>query len=121
MLFAKNELIKPVDVREFKHTHDHNGAVTSVGISIPGDLKLELLEAWLQILIKTQGQDIFRMKGVLSIQNYNERFIFQGVHMLLEGRFDRVWGREERCNNLVFIGRNLNRELLNVGFKACLA
>ncbi len=115
------EPIKPVAVREFKHQHLHNEAVTSVGITIPGDLKLELVEGWLQILLKTQGQDIFRMKGVLSIQNCKERFIFQGVHMLFEGRFDRTWGEEERCNNLVFIGRHLNRELLNVGFKACLA
>ncbi len=120
-IYSGIEPIRPVTARDFKHQHEHNDAVTSVGITIPGDLKLELLEAWLQILLKTQGQDIFRMKGVLSIQNYNERFIFQGVHMLFEGKFDRTWGKEERCNNLVFIGRNLNRELLNVGFKACLA
>ncbi|MCG8338578.1 MAG: GTP-binding protein [Proteobacteria bacterium] len=120
-IYSGIEPIRPITVREFKHQHEHNDAVTSVGITIPGDLKLELLEAWLQILLKTQGQDIFRMKGVLSIQNYNERFIFQGVHMLFEGKFDRTWGKEERCNNLIFIGRNLNRELLNVGFKACLA
>ncbi len=117
----RNGPIEPAAVREFKHLHEHDEEVTSVGISIPGDLKLELVEGWLQILIKTQGQDIFRMKGVLSIQDYRERFIFQGVHMLFEGKFDREWGDEERCNNLVFIGRNLNRDFLNLGFKACLA
>jgi G3E family GTPase len=115
------EPIEPIAVREFKHQHEHDDAVTSVGITIPGDLKLKLLEAWLQVLITTQGQDIFRMKGVLSIQNYRERFVFQGVHMLFEGKFDRAWGKEERRNNLVFIGRNLNRDFLNMGFTACLA
>ncbi len=115
------EPIEPVAVREFKHQHEHDETVTSVGITIPGDLKLELLEAWLQLLITTEGQDIFRMKGVLSIKDHDERFIFQGVHMLFEGKFDRAWGKEERRNNLVFIGRDLNRDFLNMGFKACLA
>lgn len=115
------EPIEPIAIQEFKHQHEHDDAVTSVGITIPGDLKLELLEAWLQFLITTEGKDIFRMKGVLSIQNYRERFVFQGVHMLFEGKFDRAWGKEARRNNLVFIGRNLNRDFLNMGFKACLA
>jgi G3E family GTPase len=82
---------------------------------------LGLLEAWLQVLITTEGENIFRMKGILSINNFEERYIIQGVHMLLEGKFDRAWGKEERRNNLVFIGRNLNRYFLNIGFKACLA
>lgn len=120
-VFNERRPIEPIAIREFRYQHEHNEEVTSVGISITGDLKMELLEAWLQVLITTQGQDIFRMKGVLSIQNHRERFVLQGVHMLVEGKFDRAWGKEERCNNLVFIGRNLNRDFLNVGFKACLA
>ncbi len=121
MVYNGMEPVEPVATREFKHRHEHDEDVTSVGISIPGDLRLGLLEAWLQVLITTEGENIFRMKGVLSISNYEERFIIQGVHMLFEGKFDRAWGKEERRNNLVFIGRNLNRDFLNIGFKACLA
>jgi len=120
-MYNGREPIAPVAAREFKHQHEHDESITSVGITIPGDLKQELLEAWLQVLITTQGEDIFRMKGVLSIKDHDERFIFQGVHMLFEGKFDRAWGKEERRNNLVFIGRDLNRDFLNMGFKACLA
>jgi len=113
--------VEPRDTREFKHQHEHDDTVTSVGITISGELNQELLEAWLQLLITTQGQNIFRMKGVLSIHSYHERYVFQGVHMLFEGKFDRPWGKEERRNNLVFIGRDLNRDFLNRGFKACLS
>jgi G3E family GTPase len=49
------------------------------------------------------------------------RFVFQGVHMLMDGRPDRPWGAEPRRNTLVFIGRNLDRKELNEGFRACLA
>lgn len=115
------EPIEPIAVQAFKHQHEHDEEVTSVGISIHGDLDLELLETWLKVLLTTRGEDIFRMKGVLSIKDHSERFIFQGVHVLFQGKFDRTWKENERRNNLVFIGRNLDRDFLNKGFKACLA
>jgi len=72
-------------------------------------------------LVRTKGQDIFRMKGVLSIKNHDQRYVFQGVHMMIDGKLDRPWGKTPRHNALIFIGRNLNREELNKGFKSCLA
>jgi G3E family GTPase len=113
--------IDPVDEREFKPPHEHDEEVTSVGISVPGDLDLKKLNGWLSNLLRTQGQDIFRMKGVLSIADQPDRFVFQGVHMLFDGRPDRPWGVTPRKNDLIFIGRNLDRGALVKGFQACLA
>ena len=48
---------------------------------------------------------------------HDERSIFQGVHMLFEGKFDRYWGKKARCNNLVFIGRDLNRDFHHMGLR----
>jgi G3E family GTPase len=103
------------------HDHHHDEAVTSVGITTPGDLDLKKFDAWLGELLATQGPDIFRMKGVLSMKGQAERFVFQGVHMMFDGRSDRPWGSTPRYNALVFIGRNLDREALNRGFRSCLA
>ena len=50
-----------------------------------------------------------------------ERYVFQGVHMLLDGQPNGTWGEEERRNRLVFIGRNLDRESLETSFRSCLA
>jgi G3E family GTPase len=61
------------------------------------------------------------MKGVLSIKGQPNRYIFQGVHMLFDGRPDRPWSGDERHNSLIFIGRNLDRATLNEEFKRCLA
>ena len=60
------------------------------------------------------------MKGVLSVRGWDERFVFQGVHMLFDGRPDRLWGTELRQNKMIFIGRNLDRAALEEGFRACL-
>lgn len=106
--------------REFKPPHEHDEEVTSVGITTPGDLDLDKFNGWLRNLLMTQGPDIFRMKGVLSFADVPNRYVFQGVHMLFDGRPDQPWGSQPRTNQLIFIGRNLNREALNQGFNACL-
>ena len=106
---------------EQEHDHYHAEDVTSVGIRAPGDLDEKKLSDWLGTLLRTKGQDIFRMKGVLAVKGRSMRFVFQGVHMLMDGRPDREWGTEPRQNTLIFIGRNLDRAELNEGFRSCLA
>ena len=105
----------------YKPDHEHDEEVRSVGITVAGDLDPKRLNSWLSRLLREQGTDIFRMKGVLSIAGDTRRFVFQGVHMLFDGRPDRDWGHEPRTNKLIFIGRNLNREALNADFRRCLA
>ena len=105
----------------YKPDHEHDDAVSSVGITIPGDLDETKLNRWLGTLLQAHGPDVFRMKGVLAIQGDPNRFVFQGVHMLFDGRPDRPWGPSARTNKLIFIGRNLDREALTGGFRSCLA
>jgi G3E family GTPase len=120
-LHCANGLLDPILTHEYKPKHEHDDEVTSVGIEISGDLDPTKLNTWLSNLLRTQGPDIFRMKGVLSIKGEANRFVFQGVHMLFDGRPDQPWGNNPRRNSLIFIGRNLDRVQLNEGFRACLA
>ena len=119
-LCGADAVLTPLETREYKPDHEHDEEVTSVGVTLPGDFDLERLNGWLGQLLREQGQDIFRMKGVLSLRGHDERFVFQGVHMLFDGRPDRPWGNEQRHNKMIFIGRNLDRSALEEGFRACL-
>ncbi len=119
-LCGTDAVLAPLETREYKPDHEHDEEVTSVGITLPGDFHLERLNDWLGQLLRVHGQDIFRMKGVLSVRGWEERFVFQGVHMLFDGRPDRPWANELRQNKMVFIGRNLDRAALDEGFRACL-
>jgi G3E family GTPase len=104
------------------HDHHHDEEVTSVGITTPGDLHPDRFNKWLQNLLATKGPDIFRMKGVLSIKGVKNRFVYQGVHMMFDGREGRPWGKDEpRTNKLIFIGRHLDRKALTAEFHKCLA
>ncbi len=110
----------PEHQHEAKPDHEHDSSVSSVGIVLPGDLDPKKFNTWLSELLQTQGQDIFRMKGILSLKGDPNRFVYQAVHMQFDGRSQKHWGKEPRVNKLVFIGRNLNREQLNADVQACL-
>jgi G3E family GTPase len=100
--------------------HQHDTTVASVGIDLPGELDEDRLNDWLGDLLRTKGVDIFRSKGILAIAGAPQQYVFQGVHMLLDGEFGRHWrDGETRHNRLVFIGRNLDRAELEQGFAAC--
>ncbi len=113
--------IEPLQSKIYPHSHTHDNTVSSIGIDIPGTVDNDKFHEWLGNLLRTKGVDIFRSKGIVCIKDRDDRFIFQGVHMLLDIIPDRPWGQnEKRINNLVFIGRNLNREELTKGFSSCL-
>ncbi len=102
--------------------HEHDESVYSIALVEKGELDGDKLNQWLSNLLQTKGPDIFRMKGILNIAGEDERFVFQGVHMLLDGKPDRLWKEgEQRKNELVFIGRNLDETQLKKDFLACMA
>ncbi|XP_050234183.1 uncharacterized protein LOC126682509 [Mercurialis annua] len=103
------------------HDHTHDPGVSSVSIVCEGILDLEKANMWLGNLLMDQSDDIYRMKGLLCVQGMDERFVFQGVHDIFQGSPDRLWGEDEpRINKIVFIGKNLDKEEIEKGFKACL-
>ncbi|NJL63987.1 MAG: GTP-binding protein [Methylacidiphilales bacterium] len=107
---------------EEEHEHEHDETVTSVALVENGAIDGEKLNAWMSELLQTQGSNIFRMKGILNFAGEDSRFVFQGVHMLFEGKPDRSWKDGEiRKNELVFIGRNLDETQLRADFLACMA
>jgi G3E family GTPase len=105
-----------------EHAHEHDDAVGSVALVEDRPMDLEKLGRWLSDLVAERGPDLFRMKGIIQLQGEARRYVFQSVHMLLDGDFDRPWkAAEPRRTELVIIGRNLDAEALRASFLACLA
>jgi G3E family GTPase len=101
--------------------HQHDLSVTSVGFELPGELDAEAFNTFIGTLLAEKGVDIFRSKGILAVAGEASRFVFQGVHMLIDSDEGPAWGAdEERVSRLVFIGRNLDRDELDRGVRACL-
>jgi G3E family GTPase len=104
-----------------EEAHRHDERIGSVGIQVEGDLNPNKVNAWFADLMATRGPDLYRMKGVLSLKGDPERFVFQGVHMQLDANPGTPWGEGKRVNKLVFIGKDLDRQAIEAGFKKCLA
>ncbi len=121
-LLSNGQAVVPIRAEEYAHSHSHDQSVTSVGITDDAPLDSKRFNKWMSTILRTKGVDIFRMKGILNFQNADTRFVFQGVHMLFDGKPDRAWKPEEkRRSQLIFIGRNLDRSELIAGFRDCLA
>ena len=103
------------------HNHKHSEDIETVAIATAGDLDGVKISQWFRELIAEFGERIMRMKGILNLRKDPDQFVFQGVHMLFEGRPGRAWGEsEERLNRLVFIGRQLDKEKITQGFMDCI-
>jgi G3E family GTPase len=99
--------------------HHHESEIGSVSVSLPGTIDPHRLNLWLQMLLITEGMDVFRAKGVLSVKGDDRRHIFQCVYMMFDSGLGKPWGNDPRQNEMVFIGRNLDRERLQQGIRSC--
>jgi G3E family GTPase len=103
-----------------KHYHDEE--MQSFSLKAERPLDADKFFPWVQDLVQKEGPNILRCKGILSFKDDAERFVFQGVHMILDGDHQRPWNEgEKRESRIIFIGRNLPQEKIKAGFEGCLA
>ncbi|RVP57969.1 CobW family GTP-binding protein [Sinorhizobium medicae] len=109
------------------HDHHHHDApspihdVTVQSISLRGgEMNPDRFFPWIQKITQTDGSNILRLKGIIAFSGDGERYVVQGVHMIIEGDHQRPWKEgEKRESRLVFIGRDLDREKIERTFRAC--
>src|SRR6185436_14195097 len=103
-----------------KHYHDED--MQSMSLNTEKPLNPDKFFPWIQKLVADDGPKILRCKGILSFKDDPERFVFQGVHMILDGDHQRPWRADEkRDSRVVFIGRNLPEDRIRQGFEGCIA
>ncbi len=103
-----------------KHYHDEE--MQSISIATDKPLNPDKFFPWIQNLVAEDGPAILRSKGILAFKDDPDRFVFQGVHMILDGDHQRPWKDDEkRESRLVFIGRHLPEEKIRKGFAECVA
>jgi G3E family GTPase len=107
---------------EAGHHHHHAEDVRSMSVRHPGEVDPEKFMPWISNLTQVQGPDILRCKGIVAFPGEPKRFVFQGVHMILDGDVQGEWKPgERRESRVVFIGRNLDEAAIREGFLACAA
>ena len=110
--------IEPDFLNDVSHAHDDD--VNSFVFREDRALDLERLEDFLGSMVQVYGAQMMRYKGVLNVQGEPRRVVFQGVHMLMGAEMGNAWKKGEvRSTKIVFIGKNLPRELLEKGLAQC--
>ncbi|WP_019906738.1 GTP-binding protein [Methylobacterium sp. 77] len=108
------------DFLEEGHHHHHDDDMQSVSAKIDGPVDPEKFMPWISTLTQVQGPDILRCKGIVAFPDEPQRFVFQGVHQILDGDLQGPWKDDEkRVSRVVFIGRKLDPQAIREGFYDC--
>ena len=98
-----------------KHYHDEDMHRCRCKTDKPLDPNVFM--PWLQNLVQVEGGKICAPRASLRSSDDDDRYVFQGVHMMLEGDHQRKWkDGEPRESRLVFIGRELPEQTIRDGF-----
>ncbi|XP_030628167.1 zinc-regulated GTPase metalloprotein activator 1 [Chanos chanos] len=112
-----------------KSTQPHlDKSILTVTFEVPGSISEDRLNDFIQNLLWEKtfknkaglAMHVIRLKGILCVQGKLRRMILQGVHELYElDETPETWvDGEPRVNRLVFIGRNLDEDILRKEFIA---
>ena len=101
------------------HKHHHHSGINSFVIETEKPLVLAHINEWLNELVYIYGPELYRYKGILSVEGLDYQIIFQGVQMSFDISRGRDWNDTDRKSTLVFIGKNLPEDTLRESFVAC--
>ncbi len=104
-----------------EHSHTHDPSVSSISFVIDASFDVQALHAYLSQLLAVYGDDIFRLKGILSVAGDDRRYVLQAVHRIMELRPADAWDDASRSSKFVFIGRKLDEleSELEAGLLSC--
>ena len=108
------------------HGHDHHHAHHSDDIAAfvfrsERAFDPERLDQFLGSMVQVFGPSMLRYKGVLSMQGADRKVVFQGVHQIMGSDLGAKWETgEARGSKMVFIGKNLPKDVFIRGLEQCL-
>jgi G3E family GTPase len=79
------------------------------------------LDEFLGSLVQVFGPRMLRYKGVLLMDGADRKVVFQGVHQMMGTDIGAKWDENEpRGSKMVFIGKNLPKDVFIRGLEQCL-
>jgi G3E family GTPase len=113
------ETYEPASIMKKGLTKDHiHTDITSLSIVMKGTLHPIVFDNWITLMLFSST--LFRIKGILNMDTFDKKFIFQAVGSQFVSELGPDWGEEERMNKIVFIGKKLNKKIIEEGFAKCL-
>lgn len=112
------------EVHKAEHNHHHahhSDEIAAFVYKSTRPFNTEKLDYFLGGLVQVYGPRMLRYKGVLFMEHADRKVIFQGVHQIMGTDVGLPWGESEtRESKMVFIGKNLPKEIFIQGLEQCL-
>jgi G3E family GTPase len=119
--FRAEAIQQKMKVKQPRFYKDHLQETSSLSMVFNKPFDFLLFNNWMNYQLNGRCGELYRCKGVLYIEHFEQKVIFQGVydqHMIQMGS---PWTEgEERKSTLVFIGKKLQKEFIESGLEQCL-
>jgi len=103
-----------------EHVKDSN-IIQTVSLTTEKPLNLDKFNNFIADVLRAHGEQLYRLKGILSMSGFDNQFVAQGVHMVFDGSLGPVWtSHDKRKSTLVLIGRKLDKTDLETKFMECI-
>ncbi len=108
------------------HAHDHHYShhtdeIAAFVFKSERPFDSAKLDEFLGGLINVYGPRMLRYKGVLFMDGADRKVVFQGVHQIMGSDLGAKWGpNDTRGSKMVFIGKNLPKDVFVRGLEQCL-
>jgi len=96
--------IEPGLLEEDPEDHEHDDTVVSFSLTSDQPLDAKAFSAWMRQVVKEHGTMIFRSKGILDFDGYDKRYVFQGVHMVMDSQWGLDYLCRGQCHHACFCG-----------------
>ncbi len=108
------------DAHDHHHGH-HSDDIAAFVFKSARPFDTAKLDEFLGSIVQVFGPRMLRYKGVLLMEGADRKVVFQGVHQIMGSDLGAKWGEnEERGSKMVFIGKNLPKDVFIRGLEQCL-
>lgn len=114
-----------INAAAFEHHHHHHDVnrhdkhIHAFCLRFDEPLHWQGVGTWLEMLASTQGERLLRVKGILNLAGQDRPVVIQGVrHLFHPPELLESWPDADRQSRLVFIVRDLDREVILRGLEA---
>ncbi len=103
-----------------EHHHHHHSDIVTQSFVLDEPLDVLKFRHWLNVLLMIQGQHLYRVKGIVHFQYQDHKAIVQSVKKMCVFSSGEAWeAGQPRQSRLVFIGKNLRRDVLEKQLRHC--
>ena len=102
------------------HAHHHD-EIAAFAFTSERPFDSQKLDEFLGHVIQVYGPQLLRYKGILSMAGGDRKVVFQGVHQMMGTDLGAKWpDNEQRLSKMVFIGKDLPKDIIIGGLQQCL-